>query len=217
MPYYQLGDRPSSGWSAAAPASSPQPGAVNSRSPWHDAGRGAGKRLSQDDCRRVAADLWRGVDAAGRIAARAGRTANPDLQHVVTLPRYPERSARCSAPSAERHARYSKPFSRRALDRRIRQTGTSKRNGRGCKPIRPITRGAGAALSANPDRPRRAVTPVQPRHARKRAAKRRPWGIRGCWFYEPAAAAQATGKGQQGNVRFHGVGCASFGKRWLSK
>ncbi len=43
---------------------------------WHDAGRGAGKRLSHDDFAAVAADLVRrGVTRPGRIAARADRTA----------------------------------------------------------------------------------------------------------------------------------------------
>ena len=59
-------------------------------SPWHDAGRYAGKRLAHDDFAAVAADLVkRGLTRPGRIAAEGG--SNGGILITNMLVRYPER------------------------------------------------------------------------------------------------------------------------------
>ena len=58
--------------------------------PWHDAGRREGKRLSHDDFAAVAADLVRrGVTRPGRIAAEGGSNGGILITNMLT--RYPER------------------------------------------------------------------------------------------------------------------------------
>ena len=76
--------------------------------PWHDAGRGAGKRLAHDDFAAVAADLVRrGVTRPGRIAAEGGSNGGILITNMLT--RYPERFGAlfCTIPLIDMR-RYSK-------------------------------------------------------------------------------------------------------------
>ncbi|HYD06650.1 MAG TPA: prolyl oligopeptidase family serine peptidase, partial [Reyranella sp.] len=76
--------------------------------PWHDAGRGAGKRLSHDDFAAVAADLVRrGVTRPGRIAAEGGSNGGILIANMMT--RYPDRfgALLCTIPLIDMR-RYSK-------------------------------------------------------------------------------------------------------------
>ena len=76
--------------------------------PWHEAGRGAGKRLTHDDFAAVAADLVRrGVTRPKRIAAEGGSNGGMLISNMMT--RYPERFGAlfCTIPLIDMR-RYSK-------------------------------------------------------------------------------------------------------------
>ena len=108
--------------------------------PWHEAGRGAGKRLSHDDFAAVAADLVRrGVTAAGphRRRGRLERR-HPDHQHADPLSRALRRAVLHHP--ADRHAPLCEAAGRRELDRRIRRPRQAGGVGVAARPIRPITR-----------------------------------------------------------------------------
>ena len=99
----------SCGWSAAAPASLANiRGGGEFGAPWHEAGRGAGKRLTHDDFAAVAADLVRrGVTRPERIAAEGGSNGGILITNMMT--RYPERFGAlfCTIPLIDMR-RYSK-------------------------------------------------------------------------------------------------------------
>jgi prolyl oligopeptidase len=175
-------------------------------SPWHDAGRGAGKRLSHDDFAAVAADLVRrGVTRPGRIAAEGGSNGGILISNMLT--RYPERFGAlfCTIPLIDMR-RYSKLLAGASW---IAEYGDPDKPeewawlktysayhqavpGQSYPPIL-------IATTRRDDR-------VHPGHARKMAAKLQAMGYEDVWFYEPAAGGHGYGKDNKERAAFSALG-----------
>jgi prolyl oligopeptidase len=177
-------------------------------SPWHEAGRGAGKRLSHDDFAAVAADLVRrGVTRPGRIAAEGGSNGGILISNMLT--RYPERFGAlfCTIPLIDMR-RYSKLLAGASW---IAEYGD---------PDKPEEwawlKTYSAYHQAVPGRPyppiliatTRRDDRVHPGHARKMAAKLQAMGYEDVWFYEPAAGGHGYGKDNKERAAFSALGFA---------
>jgi prolyl oligopeptidase len=176
--------------------------------PWHDAGRGAGKRLSHDDFAAVAADLVRrGVTRPGRIATEGGSNGGILISNMLT--RYPERFGAlfCTIPLIDMR-RYSKLLAGASW---IAEYGD---------PDKPEEwawlKTYSAYHQAVPGRPyppiliatTRRDDRVHPGHARKMAAKLQAMGYQDVWFYEPAAGGHGYGKDNKERAAFSALGYA---------
>jgi prolyl oligopeptidase len=176
--------------------------------PWHDAGRGAGKRLTHDDFAAVAADLVRrGVTQPKRIAAEGGSNGGILISNMMT--RYPERfgALLCTIPLIDMR-RYSKLLAGASW---IAEYGD---------PDKPEEwawlRTYSAYHAAEPGRPypptlfatTRRDDRVHPGHARKMAAKLQAMGYRQAWFYEPPAGGHGYGKDNRERAHFMALGYA---------
>lgn len=174
--------------------------------PWHDAGRGAGKRLSHDDFAAIAADLVRrGVTRPGRIAAEGGSNGGILIMNMLT--RYPEQFGAlfCTIPLIDMR-RYSKLLAGASW---IAEYGD---------PDKPDEWAWLATYSAYhqavPGRPyppiliatTRRDDRVHPGHARKMAAKLRAMGYDQAYFYEPAAGGHGYGKDNKERAAFIALG-----------
>jgi prolyl oligopeptidase len=172
---------------------------------WHDAGRGAGKRLSHDDFAAVAADLVRrGVTVPQRIAAEGG--SNGGILITNMLVRYPERFGAlfCTIPLIDmrRYARllagaswiaeYGDPD--KPEDWAYLQTYSAYHLAEAGQPYPPIL----IATTRKDDR-------VHPGHARKMAAKLQALGY-DAPYYEPAAGGHGYGKDNQERAAFTALG-----------
>jgi prolyl oligopeptidase len=173
--------------------------------PWHEAGRREGKRLSHDDFAAVAADLVRRrVTRPGRIAAEGGSNGGILITNMLT--RYPERFGAlfCTIPLIDMR-RYAKLHAGASW---IAEYGDPEdpRDWRFLKEISayhaaipgrhypPIL----IATSRRDDR-------VHPGHARKMAAKLQAMGYEAC-FYEPAAGGHGYGKDNSERAAFTALG-----------
>ena len=174
--------------------------------PWHDAGRGAGKRLTHDDFAAVAADLVRrGVTRPGRIAAEGGSNGGILITNMLT--RYPERFGAlfCTIPLIDMR-RYSKLLAGASW---IAEYGDPDKPeewawlktysayhqavpGQAYPPIL-------IATTRRDDR-------VHPGHARKMTAKLRAMGYDQVYFYEPAAGGHGYGKDNKERAAFSALG-----------
>ena len=174
--------------------------------PWHDAGRGAGKRLTHDDFAAVAADLVRrGVTRPGRIAAEGGSNGGILITNMLT--RYPERFGAlfCTIPLIDMR-RYSKLLAGRELDRRVRRSRQAGGVGvaedlLGLSPGR-----ARPGLSADPDRhdaPRRSRASGSRPQDDRQAARH---GLRPGLFLRARRGRPRLRQGQQGTRRLLGAG-----------
>jgi prolyl oligopeptidase len=177
-------------------------------SPWHDAGRGAGKRLSHDDFAAVAADLVRrGVTRPGRIAAEGGSNGGILISNMLT--RYPERFGAlfCTIPLIDMR-RYSKLLAGASWIAEYGdpdkpeewawlQTYSAYHQAVPGRPYPPIL----IATTRRDDR-------VHPGHARKMAAKLQAMGYEDVWFYEPAAGGHGYGKDNKERAAFSALGYA---------
>jgi prolyl oligopeptidase len=176
--------------------------------PWHDAGRGAGKRLTHDDFAAVAADLVRrGVTRPGRIAAEGGSNGGILIANMMT--RYPERfgALLCTIPLIDMR-RYSKLLAGASW---IAEYGD---------PDRPEEwawlQGYSAYHQAVPGQAYPAILfattrrddRVHPGHARKMAAKLQAMGYGDAWFYEPPAGGHGYGKDNRERAHFIALGYA---------
>jgi prolyl oligopeptidase len=176
--------------------------------PWHDAGRGAGKRLTHDDFAAVAADLVRrGVTRPGRIAAEGGSNGGILISNMMT--RYPERfgALLCTIPLIDMR-RYSKLLAGASW---IAEYGD---------PDKPEEWAWLRTYSAyHQAAPGQAYPPilfattrrddrVHPGHARKMAAKLQAMGYRDAWFYEPPAGGHGYGKDNRERAHFIALGYA---------
>ena len=175
--------------------------------PWHEAGRREGKRLSHDDFAAVAADLVRrGVTRPGRIAAEGG--SNGGLLIANMLTRFPERFGAlfCTIPLIDMR-RYSKLLAGASWiaeygDPAVAEDWTF---------LGPIS----AYHVAVPGRPyppillatARRDDRVHPGHARKMAAKLQAMGYDAS-FYEPAAGGHGYGKDNAEVAAFSALGIA---------
>ena len=174
--------------------------------PWHDAGRGAAKRLTHDDFAAVAADLVRrGVTRPGRIAAEGGSNGGILITNMLT--RYPERFGAlfCTIPLIDMR-RYSKLLA-----------GASWMAEYG-DPDKPEEWAWLKTYSAYHQAvPGQAYPPiliattrrddrVHPGHARKMTAKLRAMGYEHVWFYEPAAGGHGYGKDNKERAAFSALG-----------
>jgi prolyl oligopeptidase len=174
--------------------------------PWHDAGRGAGKRLTHDDFAAVAADLVRrGVTTAQRVAAEGG--SNGGILITNMLVRYPERFGAlfCTIPLIDMR-RYSKLLAGASW---IAEYGD---------PDKPEEwqwlQTYSAYHQAEPDRPyppiliatTRRDDRVHPGHARKMAAKLQAMGYQQVYFYEPPAGGHGYGKDNRERAAFAALG-----------
>jgi prolyl oligopeptidase len=173
--------------------------------PWHDAGRYAGKRLSHDDFAAVAADLVRrGVTRAGRIAAEGGSNGGILITNMLT--RYPERFGAlfCTIPLIDMR-RYTKLLAGASW---IAEYGD---------PDKPEEwawlKTYSAYHAAEPGRKyppiliatTRRDDRVHPGHARKMAAKLQAMGYE-AYFYEPAAGGHGYGKDNKERAAFQVLG-----------
>jgi prolyl oligopeptidase len=174
--------------------------------PWHDAGRGAGKRLAHDDFAAVAADLVRrGVTRPHRIAAEGGSNGGILITNMLT--RYPERFGAlfCTIPLIDMR-RYSKLLAGASW---IAEYGDPDKPeewawlktysayhqavpGQAYPPIL-------IATTRRDDR-------VHPGHARKMTAKLRAMGYDQVYFYEPAAGGHGYGKDNKERAAFSALG-----------
>jgi prolyl oligopeptidase len=176
--------------------------------PWHDAGRGAGKRLSHDDFAAVAADLVRrGVTGPKRIAAEGGSNGGILISNMMT--RYPERfgALLCTIPLIDMR-RYSKLLAGASW---IAEYGD---------PDKPEEWAWLKTYSAyHQAEPGRAYPPilfattrkddrVHPGHARKMAAKLQAMGYSQAYFYEPPAGGHGYGKDNRERAHFIALGYA---------
>lgn len=169
--------------------------------PWHDAGRLAGKRLSHDDFAAVAADLVRrGVTQPKRIAAEGGSNGGILITNMLT--RYPERFGAlfCTIPLIDMR-RYTKLLAGASW---IAEYGDPDKPEEwewlktysayhAAKPGQlypPIL----IATTRRDDR-------VHPGHARKMAAKLQALGYE-AYFYEPAAGGHGYGKDNKERAGF---------------
>jgi prolyl oligopeptidase len=175
--------------------------------PWHEAGRRQGKRLSHDDFAAVAADLVRrGVTRPGRIAAEGGSNGGILITNMMT--RYPERfgALLCTIPLIDMR-RYSKLLAGASW---IAEYGD---------PDKPEDWKFLSAMSAyhvaEPGRPyppiliatTRRDDRVHPGHARKMTAKLKSMGYP-AWFYELAAGGHGYGKDNKERAAFTALGYA---------
>jgi prolyl oligopeptidase len=173
--------------------------------PWHDAGRRAGKRLSHDDFAAVAADLVRrGVTRPGRIAAEGG--SNGGILITNMLVRYPERFGAlfCTIPLVDMRrytrllagpswiAEYGDPD--KPEDWAFLQTYSAYHLAEPGRRYPPIL----LATSRRDDR-------VHPGHARKMAAKLQTMGYE-AHFYEPAAGGHGYGTSNRQIASFTALG-----------
>ena len=172
--------------------------------PWHEAGRREGKRLSHDDFAAVAADLVRrGVTRPGRIAAEGG--SNGGLLIANMLTRYPERFGAlfCTIPLIDMR-RYSKLLAGASWIAEYGDPDTDDWSF-----IGPMS----AYHVAEPGRPyppvllatTRRDDRVHPGHARKMAAKLQSMGY-DALLYEPAAGGHGYGKDNAEIARFAALG-----------
>jgi prolyl oligopeptidase len=180
--------------------------------PWHEAGRGAGKRLTHDDFAAVAADLVRrGVTRPKRIAAEGGSNGGILISNMLT--RYPERfgALLCTIPLIDMR-RYSKLLAGASW---VAEYGD---------PDKPEAwawlRTYSAYHAAEPGRPyppillatTRRDDRVHPGHARKMAAKLQAMGYREAYFYEPPAGGHGYGKDNRERAHFMALGYAFLRK-----
>jgi prolyl oligopeptidase len=185
--------------------------------PWHEAGRGAGKRLTHDDFAAVAADLVkRGVTQPKRIAAEGGSNGGILISNMMT--RYPERfgALLCTIPLIDMR-RYSKLLAGASW---IAEYGN---------PDKPEEwawlKTYSAYHAAEPGRlypptlfaTTRRDDRVHPGHARKMAAKLQAMGYREAWFYEPPAGGHGYGKDNRERAHFMALGYAFLRKNigWI--
>lgn len=175
--------------------------------PWHEAGRREGKRLSHDDFAAVAADLVRrGVTRADRIAAEGGSNGGILITNMLT--RYPERFGAlfCTIPLIDMR-RYSKLLAGASW---IAEYGD---------PDKPEDWEFLAPMSAYHQAiPGKAYPPiliattrrddrVHPGHARKMTAKLQAMGY-DAWLFEPAAGGHSYGKDNKERAGFTALGYA---------
>ncbi len=172
---------------------------------WHDAGRGADKRLSHDDFAAVAQDLVRrGVTRPGRIAAEGGSNGGILITNMLT--RYPEcfGALFCTIPLIDMR-RYSKLLAGASwvdeygdpddpADWAHLQTYSAYHQVRPDAAYPPIL----LATLRKDDR-------VHPGHARKMAAKLQALGHQ-AYFYEPAAGGHGYGKDNSETAAFIALG-----------
>lgn len=174
--------------------------------PWHDAGRNAGKRLTHDDFAAVAADLVRrGVTRPGRIAAEGGSNGGILITNMLT--RYPERFGAlfCTIPLIDMR-RYSKLLAGASWIAEYGDPGKPEEwdwlktysayhqavPGQAYPPIL-------IATTRRDDR-------VHPGHARKMTAKLQAMGYDQVYFYEPAAGGHGYGKDNKERAAFSALG-----------
>jgi prolyl oligopeptidase len=179
---------------------------------WHDAGRGAGKRLSHDDFAAVAADLVRrGVTIPKRIAAEGGSNGGILISNMLT--RYPERfgALLCTIPLIDMR-RYSKLLAGASWIAEYGdpdkpeewawlQTYSAYHQAVPGQAYPPIL----LATTRKDDR-------VHPGHARKMAAKLQAMGYPQAWFYEPPAGGHGYGKDNKERAHFIALGYAFLRK-----
>src|SRR4029077_16607319 len=175
--------------------------------PWHEAGRYAGKRLSHDDFAAVAGDLVkRGVTVAKRIAAEGG--SNGGLLITNVLVRYPERFGAlfCTIPLIDM-LRYTKLLAGASWiaeygdpdkpdEWEYIQTFSAYHLAEPGRRYPPIL----LATSRKDDR-------VHPGHARKMAAKLQAMGYE-AYLYQPAAGGHGYGKDNKERAAFTALGLA---------
>lgn len=173
--------------------------------PWHDAGRLAGKHLSHEDFAAVAADLvWRSVTVPERIAAFGG--SNGGLLIANMLTRHPDKFGAlfCTIPLIDMR-RYTKLLAGaswideygdpdRPEDWAYLQHVSAYHNAEPGRAYPPIL----VATTRRDDR-------VHPGHARKFAAKLQAMGYP-AWFYEPAAGGHGFGKDNAERAAFMALG-----------
>ncbi len=173
--------------------------------PWHEAGRREGKRLSHDDFAAVAADLVRrGVTRPGRIAAEGGSNGGILIANMLT--RYPERFGAlfCTIPLIDMR-RYAKLHAGASW---IAEYGDPD-DPEDWKFLKEISAYHAAvagrryppiliATSRRDDR-------VHPGHARKMAAKLQTLGYE-AHFWEPAAGGHGYGKDNRERASFTALG-----------
>jgi prolyl oligopeptidase len=173
--------------------------------PWHDAGRNAGKRLAHDDFAAVAADLVRrGVTQPQRIAAEGGSNGGILISNMLV--RYPERFGAlfCTIPLIDMR-RYTKLLAgaswiaeygdpERAEDWGWLQTYSAYHLARPGEAYPPIL----IATTRRDDR-------VHPGHARKMTAKLQAMGY-DAYLYEPAAGGHGYGKDNKERAAFVALG-----------
>jgi len=174
--------------------------------PWHEAGRGAGKRLTHDDFAAVAADLVRrGVTRPGRIAAEGGSNGGILITNMLT--RYPERFGAlfCTIPLIDMR-RYSKLLAGaswiaeygdpdKAEEWAWLKTYSAYHQAVPGQAYPPIL----IATTRRDDR-------VHPGHARKMTAKLQAMGYDQVYFYEPAAGGHGYGKDNKERAAFSALG-----------
>jgi prolyl oligopeptidase len=173
--------------------------------PWHEAGRHAGKRLSHDDFAAVAADLVkRGVTVPQRIAAEGGSNGGILITNMLT--RYPERFGAlfCTIPLIDMRrytkllagaswiAEYGDPDKPEEWD--YIKTFSAYQAAEPGRKYPPIL----LATSRKDDR-------VHPGHARKMTAKLQAMGYE-AYFYEPAAGGHGYGKDNKERAAFIALG-----------
>ncbi|CAN5882816.1 prolyl oligopeptidase family serine peptidase [soil metagenome] len=173
--------------------------------PWHDAGRGAGKRLSHDDFAAVAADLVRrGVTRPTRIAAEGGSNGGILISNMLT--RYPERFGAlfCTIPLIDMR-RYSRLLAGASWIAEYGdpdkpeewawlQTYSAYHQAVPGQAYPPIL----IATTRRDDR-------VHPGHARKMAAKLQAMGYQDAWYFEPAAGGHGYGKDNKERAAFYAL------------
>jgi prolyl oligopeptidase len=175
--------------------------------PWHDAGRHAGKKLSHDDFAAVAADLVkRGVTRPDRIAAEGGSNGGILISNMLT--RYPERfgALLCTIPLIDMR-RYTKLLAGASWIAEYGdpdkpeewawlQTYSAYHTAKPGQKYPPIL----LATTRRDDR-------VHPGHARKMTAKLQAMGYE-AYFYEPAAGGHGYGKDNKERAAFTALGYA---------
>lgn len=173
--------------------------------PWHEAGRGAGKALTHDDFAAVAADLVaRGITRPDRIAAEGGSNGGILISNMLT--RYPERFGAlfCTIPLIDMR-RYTKLLAGASWiaeygdpdnpeDWEHLKTYSAYHAAEPGKIYPPIL----LATARRDDR-------VHPGHARKMAEKLQSMGY-DAWFYEPAAGGHGYGKDNAEQAAFVALG-----------
>jgi prolyl oligopeptidase len=174
-------------------------------SPWHEAGKRAGKRLSHDDFAAVATDLVRrGVTVPKRIAAEGGSNGGVLISNMLT--RYPERfgALLCTIPLIDMR-RYSKLLAGaswideygdpdKAEDWEFLKSYSAYHAAEPGRAYPPIL----LATFAKDDR-------VHPGHARKMAAKLQAMNHE-AYFYEPPTGGHGYGKDNKERASFTALG-----------
>jgi prolyl oligopeptidase len=173
--------------------------------PWHEAGRRAGKRLTHDDFAAVAADLVRrGVTRPGRIAAEGG--SNGGLLIANMLTRYPERFGAlfCTIPLIDMR-RYTRLLAGASWIAEYGDPAVPE-DWSFLGPISAYhTAVAGQAYPPILLATARRDDRVHPAHARKMAAKLQAMGY-DAHFYEPAAGGHGYGKDNAEVAAFSALG-----------